>query len=96
MVEQFISTQCIAPDSGVLEDIGQKLPFEEPFWSGKHPATDEEEDTYPLPFNPLEMGEVVLKEFFGYQLEGFGDPAPIDPESVPLLRFKRKRWWKMW
>jgi uncharacterized protein DUF6928 len=92
---QLVRSLSVAPDSGVLEDIGQKLPFEEPFWSGKHPATDDE-DSYPLPFHPLELGEVALKEFFGYQLEGFGDPAPIDPESVPLLRFKRRHWWKMW
>jgi hypothetical protein len=30
----------LSPDSGVLEDIGAKLPFEEPYWSGKHPAVN--------------------------------------------------------
>jgi hypothetical protein len=94
---ELFRSLSLSPDSGILEDIGQRLPFEEPFWSGKHPATDDNEDGYPLPFHPLELGEVVLKEFFGYQLEGFGDPAPLQPESIPLIKFKRKRsWWKLW
>jgi hypothetical protein len=43
------------------------------------------------------MGEVALKEFFGYQLEGFIDPAPLQPESIPLLKYKRLRSrWKFW
>ena len=52
---------------------------------------------YPLPFHPLEMGEAALKEFFGYQLEGFGDAPPLQPESIPLVKFKRgRRRWKLW
>jgi len=66
------------------------------FWSGEH-VPDDGKDSYPLPFHPLELGEVALKEFFGYQLEGFGDPAPLQPESIPLVRYKRTAsWWKLW
>jgi hypothetical protein len=80
-----------------LEDLGKRLPFEEPFWSGQHPATDDEEDDYPLPFHPLELGEVALKEFFGYQLEGFGDRPLLEPESIALVKYKRSRArWKFW
>ncbi len=87
----------LSPDSGILEDIGQRFAFEEPFWSGQHPATTGEEDTYTLPFHPLELGEVVLKEFFGYQLEGFMDSALLQPESIPLLKYKRVRArWRFW
>jgi hypothetical protein len=93
---QLVRSLSLSPDSGILEDIGEKLPFEEPFWTGKHPAVDDE-DEYPFPFHPLELGEVALKEFFGYQLEGFDGPAPIDPESIPLVKYKRRRpWWKVW
>lgn len=93
---QLVRSLSVSPDSGILEDIGQRFPFEEPFWSGKHPGTDDEDDTYPLPFHPLELGEVVLREFFGYQLEGFGDTAPIDPEAIPLVKYKRRSKWKFW
>lgn len=88
----------LSPDDGIVEDIGDRLPFEKPFWGGQHPAVDpnDEEDDYPFPFHPLELGEAALAEFFGYQLEGIVDPSLLDPEYVPLLRFKRTKssWWK--
>jgi hypothetical protein len=94
---ELVRSLSLSPDSGILEDIGQRLHFEEPFWSGQHPATDDGEDDYPFPFHPLELGEAALKEFFGYQLEGFIDPALLEPESIPLLKYKRSRSrWKWW
>lgn len=93
----LVRALSLSPDSGVLEDIGPRLPFEEPYWSGQHPATDGEEDAYPFPFHPLELGEAALVSFFGYTIEGRLDPSRIDPESIPLLSFKRKRSrWKFW
>ena len=94
---KLIRSLSLSPDSNVIEDIGQRLPFEEPFWSGKHPATDDPEEHYPLPFHPLELGEAALKDFFGYQLEGLIDPSLLQPESIPLITYKRKKpWWKLW
>ena len=92
----------VSPDNGVMEDVGQKLAFELAYWEGKYPAVEpDEEDDYPFPFHPLELGEAALNHFFGYQLEGFVETAHPDPESVRLLRFHRKRstsrpWWKLW
>lgn len=90
----------LSPDSGVLEDIGPRLPFEEPYWSGAHPAVDDETeaDAYPFPFHPLDLGEAALRELFGYQLEGYIEPSLLEPESIPLLRYRRARstWWKLW
>lgn len=94
---QLVRSLSLSPDSGILEDIGQRLPFEVPFWSGQHPATDNDEDDYPFPFHPLELGEAALKEFFDYQLEGFIDPALLQPESIPLVKYKRSRSrWRFW
>lgn len=94
----------LSPDSGILEDIGVRMPFEEPYWAGQHPAVDgeEEADDYPFPFHPLELGEAALSALFGYQLEGPLDQSLFDAESVPLLHFKRvpqrsaKPRWKFW
>jgi hypothetical protein len=93
----LVRSLSLSPDSGVLEDIGTRFPFEEPYWSGQHSATDDEDDEYPFPFDPLELGEAALKDFFGYQLEGFVHPALLEPESVPLVKYKRSRpWLKLW
>lgn len=94
---KLVRSLSLSPDSGILEDIGQRLPFEEPFWSGHNPVPDNDGDHYPLPFHPLEMGEAALKEFFGYQLEGSVDPTLLEPESIPLVKYQRTRpWWKLW
>jgi hypothetical protein len=89
---KLVRSLSLSPDSGILEDIGQRLLLEEPFWSGQNPVTvDDEEDDYLLPFHPLELGEAALKEFFGYQLEGLVDPTLLQPESIPLFKYKRAR-----
>lgn len=94
---KLVRSLSLSPDSGILEDIGERLPFEEPFWSGQNPATIDDADEYPLPFHPLELGEAALKEFFGYQLEGFIDSALLEPESIPLIKYKRRRSrWRLW
>ena len=95
---KLVRSLSLSPDSGIIEDIGQRLPFEEPYWSGEHPAVDGEEDAYPFPFHPLELGEATLKDQFGYQLEGYIDTSLLEPESIPLVRCKRSRRprWKFW
>lgn len=97
---KLVRSLSLSPDSGIMEDIGQRLPFEEPFWSGNRPAVedDEEPDAYPFPFHPLDLGEATLKDLFGYQLEGYIDATLLEPESVPLIRYKRSLlpWWKFW
>lgn len=86
----------LSPDSGIMENIGPRLAFEEPYWSGQHPACDPE-DAYPLPFHPLDLGDAALLELFGYQLEGMINPDLLEPENIPLVRFKRSsKWWKFW
>ena len=89
----------LSPDSGIMEDEGERLPFEAPYWSGQRPAVDPEEDPagYPLPFHPLEMGEDTLKALFGYNLEGEIDPTQVDPQTIRMMVFARKKaWWKLW
>ncbi len=90
----------LSPDNGIMEDIGQRMPFEEPYWAGEHPAVDVEgeEDANPFPFHPLELGEAALKDCFGYQLEGYIDASLLEPDVIPLVRCKRSRsaWWKLW
>ena len=82
----------LSPDNGIIEDLGMRRGFEEPYWAGKFPAVDpsEADDDYPFPFHPLELGEAALLDLFGYQLEGGSDASQFQPEDIALMRFKRK------
>jgi hypothetical protein len=90
----------LSPDSGIIEDFGEKFEFELPYWRGVHPVIDpseEDDEEYPFKFHPLELGEEFLKALFGYQLEGFESSELIEPEKIRLFGFKRpKPWWKLW
>lgn len=95
----LLRSLSVSPDSGILEDIGPPLPFETPYWSGAFPAVDDGEDaaSYPLPFHPLDLAEAALGTLFGYHLEGEIDAALLAPETIPLLRYRRRHpWWRFW
>jgi hypothetical protein len=96
----LLRSLSLSPDDGVMEDIGARLAFEAPYWSGQHPAVGilEKAVAYPLPFHPLELGAEALRDQFGYQLEGLIDPGLLDPASIPLVRYRRSRpsRWKFW
>jgi hypothetical protein len=79
----LVRSLSLSPDSGVLEDLGARRAFEEPYWSGQHPVGDD----YPLPFHPLELGEEALLDLLGYQMEGM--QTEIDPTEIPLAGFRR-------
>jgi len=93
----LVRSLSLSPDDGVIEDIGARLPFEAPYWAGAHSADDPEElededyEPYPLPFHPLDLGEVALLNFLGFQIEGYIADFKVTPENIPLMRFKRER-----
>jgi hypothetical protein len=82
----------LAPDSGIMENIGDPLPFEAPFWAGDHPAVDPEddEDAHPFAFHPLELGEEALGSLFGFVYEGPASVDTIDPDDITLAAFELK------
>lgn len=90
----LLRSLSVSPDDGVIEDLGQRRAFEEPFWTGSRPVFDDESDesdSYPLPFHPLDLGEAALLDLFGFQLEGAD--GGLDPFEVPMMAFERKRKW---
>jgi hypothetical protein len=81
----LVRSLCLSPDDGIVENIGDPLPFEAPYWAGEHPA----EDRYPLPFHPLDLGgDAALRALFGFILEGRRRPTDIDAGSVKLAGFQ--------
>jgi uncharacterized protein DUF6928 len=81
----LVRSLCLSPDDGIVENIGDPLPFEAPYWAGEHPAGAR----YPLPFHPLELGgDAALRALFGFIIEGRRQPTDIDAESVKLAGFQ--------
>ena len=99
---QLVRSLSLSPDSGILEDKGERMAFEAPFWLGEKPAVDDDEEANAFPFHPLELGEEALLNFFGYQIEGLLENNQFDPEEIKLLNFARrgslvkKAWWQFW
>lgn len=82
---QLLRSLSINPEFGTIEDVGERLPFEIPFWEGDFPVR--QEVSYALPFHPIDLGNAALREFFGFILEGREDEACFDPEEVEIPQF---------
>jgi hypothetical protein len=85
---KLVRSLSMTPDDGIYEQIGPPLPFEKPYWSGKHALeTEPGEDPYPLPFHPLELAEDSLLHHLGFQFEGLRKNWVCDPFKIPIMRF---------
>ncbi|CCK29982.1 hypothetical protein BN159_5603 [Streptomyces davaonensis JCM 4913] len=90
---RLVRSLSLSPDSGIIENIGEPLPFEQPYWAGDRPADivpwpGEEEEPYPLPFHPLDLGEDALRALCGFVVEGRPDPDDIDADAIKLHGFR--------
>ncbi|AGL17378.1 hypothetical protein [Actinoplanes sp. N902-109] len=83
---RLVQSMSLSPDSGIIENLGDPLPFERPYWGGQHPVPVDpgspDQSAYPLPFHPLELGEEALRALFGFVLEGRPDPRFRTPRVL--------------
>ncbi|GAA1657774.1 DUF6928 family protein [Actinoplanes couchii] len=90
---RLIRSLGLSPDNGIEENIGDSFDFERPFWAGLHPVEPdpnwEDEDPYPLPFHPLQLGEEALNSLFGFTIEGALTPDSVLAEDVHMHTFRR-------
>ncbi|QLQ40126.1 DUF6928 family protein [Micromonospora robiginosa] len=88
----LIRSLSLSPDGGIQENIGKPYDFELPYWAGEHPVKPvpgwHNQDPYPLPFHPLDLGEEALRALFGFIIEGLPSPDDIDADSVHLHGFR--------
>ncbi|MFC7303223.1 DUF6928 family protein [Streptomyces monticola] len=82
----LLRSVSVNPYSGVIEDVGERIPFEVPFWEGERSVRNEA--SYSLPFHPIDFGNEALREFFGFILEGREDESCFDPEEVEIPAFR--------
>ncbi|MDG9728568.1 DUF6928 family protein [Streptomyces sp. DH41] len=90
---RLVRSLSLSPESGIIENIGEPLPFELPYWAGDRPADivpwpGEEEEPYALPFHPLDLGEEALRALCGFIQEGRSQPSDVDAEAIALYGFQ--------
>jgi hypothetical protein len=86
----LLRSLSLAPDDGIIENIGSPQPFEVPYWAGERPVDDGDEDEvgrYPLPFHPLELAEDALRTLFGFNYEGEIHDHDPDLQAVVLAGY---------
>lgn len=93
----------VSPDSGIAEDIGARLPFEDVFWDPPEVIYGEDAG---FPYgHPLELGEHALAHFIGTQYEGYAEDWLWDTTELSICAFKKgsrkrdagaKPFWKIW
>ncbi|MFI6101978.1 DUF6928 family protein [Lentzea sp. NPDC051213] len=79
----------LSPDSGVIEDIGTPLPFEEKYLAGDPEFLEllDENEEYPFRFHPLTLAEAALRSLFGFNYEGVYEEDDPDLEEIVLAGF---------
>ncbi|MEO3745773.1 hypothetical protein [Plantactinospora sp. B5E13] len=94
---RLVRSLSLSPGGGIAEEIGDRLPFERPYWAGQFPVEPdpyhEDDQPYALPFHPLDLGERAMLEFFGFCVEGCstGEDVPepvVDVWGVELQGFR--------
>jgi hypothetical protein len=89
---RLVRSLSLSPVNGIVENIGEPLDFELPYWAGEHPVEPipgwPSEGPYPLPFHPLEFGEEALRALFGFVLEGTPRSGDVDPDGVLLHGYR--------
>jgi hypothetical protein len=88
---RLVRSLSLAREVGIQENIGEPYDFELPYWAGEHSADLPGEEPYPLPFDPLDLGEEALRALFGFVVEDHPHPDDIDAEAVHLYGFRATR-----
>lgn len=79
----------LSPDSGVIEDVGTPLPFEEKYLAGDQEFLEslDEDDEYPFRFHPLDLAEAALRSLFGFNYEGLYEDDDPDLGQIVLAGY---------
>ena len=80
----------ISSEDATMEDEGERMGFEKPYWDGEFPLFEEGEEEeaadYPFIFHPIDLGDAAMLYFLGFEVEG--NEAKINPYNIALLCFK--------
>lgn len=75
----LVRSLSASPRSGIVEDTGERLPFEAGYWKPEDGQ---------LPVHPIELGKRALYELLGLRCDCEADLDDVDPEIVPMLAYR--------
>lgn len=81
----LVRSVSLSYSDGLMDDSGEPLPFERPFWEGQR--VEGRPEDYPFDFHTSAFGNEALRTFFGFVLEGRWNEEDIDPEEISLEKF---------
>ncbi len=76
----------LTAEQGVAIDVGERLHFEAPFWSGQ--VLDDLHTDPEMPFHPMTLGEEALRTYFGFVLEAAVHDDDLDAFAIDLYGFQ--------
>ena len=89
---RLIRALSVSSDDGIMDEVGEPLAFERPYWDGQFAIDDDDdEEPYPLPFHPLDLAEASMLHHLGFQFEGEIGKWVCRPDEIPIARFTTKR-----
>lgn len=83
---ELVRSLSLSLPHGIVENIGEPLEFELPFWARRRAAIER----YPgaLGFHPLDMGQQAMRSLFGFALEGGPEPDDVDASQITMLGYR--------
>lgn len=83
---ELVRSLSVSLPRRIIEDIGQPLEFERPFWAARRAFIDRHPGA--LGFHPLDVAQQAMRFLFGFALEGTPDPDDIDAGQISMLGYR--------
>lgn len=89
---QLVRSFAHTPHDGIIEDVGERLPFETPFWAGEFAPEFldddyDEDEPHPLPFVSEQFLEAALVNILGVSMFGPRVGSLPTADDIPVLRY---------
>lgn len=84
--DELLRSLSLSLPRRIVEDIGEPLEFERPFWARRQAALDRHPGA--LGFHPLDLGQQAMRSLFGFALEGRPEPDDVDAGQITMLGYR--------
>lgn len=83
---ELVRSLSLSLPGRIVEDIGEPLEFERPFWARRQAALDRHPGV--LGFHPLDLGQQAMRFLFGFALEGRAEPDDVEAGQITMLGYR--------